>query len=813
LTTTTIKPKAPVQVEMNEVLGQNFRDYAISVLLDRAVPDCRDGLKPVQRRVLWALDEDLGSKPNIPWVKSAKVVGACLGNYHPHGDSSVYDASVRLSQPWNLNVPLISGQGNLGSISGDGPAAMRYTEQRISKVAYHLLMADIRQDSVPFVPNFDGSRVEPTVLPARFPNVLVNGASGIAVAYATDIPPCNLIEVCDAAIALLGNAELTDQELAEMLIPDLPTGGVICSRAAAVKAMETGRGSVRVRAKIDHVQLLGKDCLIVTEIPYQTTIEGIMESVVKAVKSEKVKGIRDMRNETGKKGVRLVIELDKYADLGAVENSLYKNTQLESTLTVNLIATVGHYYRSFTAREMVLEWIEFRRATIRRVLTHQVGKILARVHIIDGLLKALADIDAVIKTIKESTDPKASLMKMKFSEPQAEAILEMKLRTLAKLEIGSLREEHDTLKADSAHKTGILRDSGKLDAVIVAELESVKADYPTPRRTEVAEIDTSVTVEDTLADEEFLVVLTNTGFIKRVRHEQGIQKKGGKGLSVGKVRDGDFVKRAFHARTKDHLLVFTDRGRVFDLKAWEIPETVLQNSGKPLSGLVQLKEGETIKTLLNITNDQFEDESAFLMFATTKGLVKKTGMAEYQRILKTGIISLKLRDDDNLLDVVYVNENVENVFMATTWGKGIVFPHTDVRPVGRDTFGMVGIDMDADGGCEACAFEALPGWEGWDVVTIASDGNGKRSPLEEYRPQGRAGTGRIATHLKEGAWLVKAVIAHQGQDLVVTSTQTMIRLQVDGIRELKRDTFGSRLIKLDGKHQVADVTVTERSEE
>jgi DNA gyrase subunit A len=545
-------------------------------------------------------------------------------------------------------------------------------------------------------------------------------------------------------------------------------------------------------------------------VPYMVSVEDLVNSIVEAVRGGKLKGIRDVRNETGKKGIRAVVELERGFDAGSVENALYKHTKCESTLKIALVAYKGSEFSQYSAKGILTEWIAFRRATVRSVLAYEVGQIYARLHIVEGLIRALSMIDKVIAIIRKAADPSAELQSsLGFSAIQAEAILETKLRRLAKLEVAALQAEEAKLGVSLGEKEAILDDPKLLDGTIVAGLRAASAKFGWERRTFLAEIDTSITVEDTLPDETFLIVTTNGGFIKRVRHEQSAQLKGGKGMSVGKVRDGDFVSRAFHAGTKDHLLFFTNTGRVFDLKAWEVPEAKLDSFGKPMGGICQLAEGERIVQLLNLTNAQFEDPEAFLMFGTRKGLVKKTPMPEYSNIRKTGLIALKVRDDDSLLNVVYVDASIQDVFMAHTWGKGITFPHSDVRPVGRDTFGMMGMDFDSENGCEACAFEAVPGWEGYDVITVASDGNGKRSPLGEYVLQGRYGKGRIATHLRPGVWLVKAVIARPDQDVVITSTKNMIRMTVEEVRQYKRDTLGNRLIKLAGEQMVVDVAVVD----
>jgi len=783
----------PVSIE--EEIRKSYMDYAMSVIVGRALPDVRDGLKPVHRRILYAMHE-MGNTYNRAYKKSARVVGNVIGKYHPHGDSAVYDALVRLAQPFNMRLPLIDGQGNFGSVDGDPPAAMRYTEVRMER-ACGQLMADIDKETVDFIPNYDDAEFEPTVLPTKIPNLLINGSNGIAVGMATNIPPHNLGEVMTGAIELIRNPELTVDDLMTIIpAPDFPTAGTIYGRKGIIDAYRTGRGIIRIRARACFEESNGRSAIIVTELPYQVNKARLLEKTAQLVKDKKLEGIHDLRDESDRSGMRVVIELKRDANEEIILNQLYKLTSMQSSFGINMLAIVAGQPQTLDLKEILGHFIEFRRdVTIRRSI-FLLRKAKERAHILEGLKIALDNLDAVIQLIRESAGPieaRDGLMSaFGLSERQAQAVLDMRLQRLTGLERDKILEELAELRAEISRLEEILASKEVRDALIVAELIEARDLFTTPRLTDVVDAEGEIDLEDLIADEEMIVTVSHQGYIKRLAlSEYQAQKRGGRGKMGMNTKDDDFVEDLFVATAHQRLFVFTTEGRVFQLKVYELPLGTRTTKGRPIITLLpRLAEEEKIAAVLPIPK---EDKGLFVMTATQNGIVKKTDLDAYQNINVAGLIAVNIREGDHLVTARLL-EAGQSVFLATESGMAIHFDQDDVRPVGRASMGVYGIKLRE--GDQLIAMEIIQDPNA-SLLTVTQNGYGKRTPVTEYKLQNRGGIGIITIKTSErngGVVGVRQVYDHDHL-LLVTNKGTIIRTRVSEIAELGRNTQGVTLIR------------------
>ncbi len=796
---------------IDDEIRESFINYSMSVIVSRALPDVRDGLKPVHRRVLYAMNE-LGLVPGRPYKKSATVVGDVLGKYHPHGDSSVYDALVRMVQSYSLRNPLIDGQGNFGSVEGDPAAAYRYTEARLTPIAMEML-ADIDKNTVDFVPNFDDRLQEPSVLPSGFPNLVVNGSSGIAVGMATNIPPHNLGEVINALLHLIEHPDATAGELRKHIKgPDFPTGGFIYGRQGIKDYQETGRGRIvmRARAVIEEKESSNKSQIVITEIPYQVNSAKLIEDIAGLVRDKKLDGISDLRNESDREGLRIVVELKRDAIPRVVLNQLYKHTQLQSTFGVIMLALVpdaatGRLVPKIMPLKEVLEhYIAHRHEVIVRRAQFELDKAQEREHILDGLKIAVDNIDEVIKVIRAAEDtPTASAelqKRFELSERQAEAILNMRLAKLTGLEIEKLEEELKEVRATIKELKSLLGSKPKRMALMRDELSTIADKFGDERRTEITSDEGEFTVEDLIAEEDMVVTISHSGYIKRTAvSTYRRQRRGGKGGTGSGLKDEDFVEHLFIASTHDALLFFTDDGRVFWLKVHELPQAGRAAKGKPVVNLINVSPETRIQATLAV-RDYPEDK--FLLFATRRGTVKKTTLSQYSNPRSTGLKAIKIEDGDELIDVQVTDGN-NDIVLATRHGLSIRFHEGDVRPMGRDTTGVKGIELsesDVVVGMVVVKREA-------NLLVVTERGMGKCSPIEEYRVQKRGGKGIITVHRTEktgNAVSIKEVLPDD-ELMLITKQGIIIRMPVKGIRVAGRNTQGVRLVELDTSDLVRDV--------
>ncbi|MBA3936278.1 MAG: DNA gyrase subunit A [Planctomycetes bacterium] len=781
---------------IEEEMKESYLTYAMSVLVDRALPDLRDGLKPVHRRILQSM-RDLNLTATAKYQKSAKIVGHCLGNYHPHGDTSVYDAMVRMAQDFSLRYELVDGQGNFGSIDGDSAAAYRYTEARMSRVCAEM-MEDIQYDTVDHRDNFDGQRQEPTVLPAKLPNLLVNGSSGIAVGMATNIPPHNLTEVCQAIIHAIENPACTVGDLMRFIkAPDFPTGATICGTAGIREAYEFGRGRVVMRAKIHQEEVRGKQCLVVTEIPYGIKLATIQESIVAADREEKLKGVAEMTGGAVGDGVRLVLELKRDADPDLVINQLWEHTNLQYNFAINMIALDGGRPRTVSLKRMCLAYVEHRKDVIVRKTRFLLARDEARLHIVEGLLKAIDIIDEIIRVIRAaaSTDvAKAGLIgEFGFSDRQAQAILDMQLRRLTGLERDKLQTEHDDLVAAITDYKDILARDERQYAIIKADLNEMMEKYGDERRTVIVAAAGEFNMEDLIEDDPCVVTITNSGYIKRLTVDTfRLQKRGGKGVSGGSLKDGeDFVAQMFTATCHQYLLCFTNLGKVYWLKVYDIPEATRTARGRALVNVLSLEANERISEVIPVREFR---EDQFLLMATALGQVKKTALAAYGNPRAGGIKGIKLADDDALVDVVITSGNDE-ILIASDDGQACRFNEADCRPMGRDTSGVTGIEL----GSGARVVSLLRLDPGTEVLTICRSGFGKRTPFDEYRLTRRGGKGviNIDTSERNGPVVVSLSVAPGDELMLMSRGGTVVRTSVDEIRTTGRAAQGVKIINLD----------------
>ncbi|HEV8642206.1 MAG TPA: DNA gyrase subunit A [Methylomirabilota bacterium] len=797
-----------VPVPIEEEMRKSYLDYAMSVIVGRALPDIRDGLKPVHRRVLYAMNE-LGLNWNRAYKKAARVVGEVLGKYHPHGDSPVYEALVRMVQEFSLRYPLVDGQGNFGSIDGDPPAAMRYTEVRLAKIA-HEMLADIDKETVDFVPNFDESLQEPVVLPTRVPNLLVNGSAGIAVGMATNIPPHNLSEIVDALVMLIDDPATSIEQLMGVVKgPDFPTRGYIYGPGGIREAYTTGRGTITLRAKA-HAEKMrgGREAIIITELPYQVNKAGLIEKISELSAEKKIDGISEIRDESNREGIRVVLELGRGEIPQIILNQLHKHTQMQTTFGVIMLALVDRRPQIVNLKEMLEAFVRFRREIVTRRTRFDLTRAEEKAHVLAGLRKAVEHLDQVIRLIRQAESPDAAkealMSRLELSEIQAKAILDMRLQRLTQLERHKVVEEHEQTLALIQELTGILASDAKLMAIIKQELLALKEEYGDARRTEILTETAELTIEDLLADEEMVVTITRSGYIKRTHIESyRSQRRGGKGVTGMETKEEDIVEDLFVASTHSYLLFFTNLGKVHWLKVYEIPEGGRQAKGKAMVNLLSLGEGERVATCVPVRDFA---AGGYILFVTKQGKVKKTELEAYSHPRAGGIQAIGLDDGDEVMAARRTDGRRE-VMIATKLGMAIRFTEEEARPMGRGAAGVRGIELDE--GDEVIAAEVVQ--EGVTILTVTERGYGKRTPLEEYRLQGRAGKGiiDIKTGGRNGNVVGMLQIRDEDDILVVTTKGKLIRIQAPDVSSQGRNTWGVRIIELEADDRVGSVARVE----
>lgn len=793
-----------ISVNIEDEMKKSYLDYAMSVIVSRALPDVRDGLKPVHRRILYAMNE-LGISPEKQYKKSARVVGDVLGKYHPHSDTSVYDAMVRLAQDFNTRYLLVDGHGNFGSVDGDGAAAMRYTEVRMTKLATEMLR-DINKDTIDYGLNFDESLKEPKVLPSRFPNLLVNGSSGIAVGMATSIPPHNLCEVIDGIIAIIDDPEIDIESLTDIIRgPDFPTSGIIMGMEEIKKAYRTGRGKVTVRAKTE-IEEFGKNRnrIVVTEIPYQVNKARLIEKIADLVKDKKIEGISDLRDESDKEGMRIVIELKRDSIPKVVLNNLFKQTQMQNTFSIIMLALVDDEPKILNLKEMLNHYLNFQKEVIVRRTKYELKKAEDRAHILEGLKIALDHIDEVINTIRSSKDDKTAkdklMSKFGLSERQSQAILDMRLRRLTGLERGKIEEEYGELIKEINRLKEILGSEELIYGIIKEELLEIKEKYGDERRTMIVPSEEEINIEDMIKKEDVIITLTHFGYIKRIpENTYRLQRRGGRGVAALTTREEDFVEHLFITSTHDTIMFFTNAGRVHSLKAYEIPEGGRQSKGMAIVNLLNLAGDEKINAVIPIS--EYEPDSN-LVFVTKNGITKRTKFEHFKNIRKTGLIAIGLRDDDELISV-RKTYGEEELIIVTAKGMAIRFKEEDVRQMGRTAMGVKGINLNKKD--EVVGMDLVE--EGKDLLVISKNGYGKRTPLDEYRPQTRGGKGLKTYHVKEktGPLVSAKVVDKDDEIMMISNCGTIIRLNVKEISEMGRNTQGVTLMKVNEEDEVVAV--------
>ena len=802
-----------IDVNLTSEMKTSFIDYAMSVIVARALPDVRDGLKPVHRRILYGMNE-LGVTPDKPHKKSARITGDVMGKYHPHGDSSIYEAMVRMAQWWSYRYMLVDGHGNFGSMDGDGAAAQRYTEARMSKIALEMLR-DINKNTVDFADNYDASEREPLVLPARFPNLLVNGATGIAVGMATNIPPHNLGETIDAVKLMMDNPEVTTRELMEVLPgPDFPTGALVMGKSGIHKAYETGKGSIVLRSRTEiEVTKSGRERIVVTEFPYMVNKTKVHEHIVRLVQEKRIEGITAVRDESNREGVRFVIEVRRDASANVILNNLFKMTQMQTNFGFNMLAIQNGVPKILSLRQILGAYIEHQKEVVTRRTIFDKEKAEARAHILEGLLIALDHIDEVIRIIRNSqTDAEAQaelMSKFKLSERQSQAILDMRLRRLTGLERDKIQSEYDDLVALIADLADILAKPERVATIIKEELEEVKRKFGDARRTElmVGEV-LSLEDEDLIEETDVLITLSNKGYIKRLdQAEFTAQKRGGRGVQGTGVKDDDFVRELVSTSTHDHLLFFTNKGRVYRLKGYEIPEYGRTAKGLPIVNLLKLDEGESIQTIINVEQDR-SDES-YLFFTTRQGVVKRTNVAEFSNIRQNGLKALNLRDEDELINVFLTDGNTD-VIIGTKYGYSVRFNEAVVRNMGRSATGVRGVNLrDGDKVVGASAITDQD-----EVLVITEKGYGKRTMAGEYPTKGRGGKGIKTANITEKNGPLAGLLTVKGDEdlMIITDTGVMIRTGVADISQTGRSTQGVKVMRLDQDAKIVTFTTVQPDE-
>lgn len=798
-------------INIEEHMKTAYINYSMSVIVSRALPDVRDGLKPVHRRVLFGMYE-LGLYSNRPTKKSARIVGEVLGKYHPHGDSSVYDAMVRLAQPWSMRYPLVEGQGNFGSIDGDSPAAMRYTEARLSKLAEEML-ADLEKDTVDFQNNFDDSLREPMVLPSKIPNLLLNGSSGIAVGMATNMPPHNLGEVVDGIIAYIDNRDITVEELMNYIKgPDFPTGGLIYGIDGVLEAYKTGRGRVVIRGEAEFVENNNKSQIIISSIPYQVNKSDLVQKIADLVESKKIDGITDIRDESDRDGIRVVIDLRRDANANVILNSLYKFSPLQSSFSINNIALVNGKPETLNLIQLIHYYVEHRHEVIIRRSKYELNEAEKRAHILQGLLKALDFIDEVIAIIRasETVDiAKANLMeRFDFSDIQATAIVDMRLRTLTGLERDKLESEYDELMKKIAYLKDVLSNVDLQMQIIKNELLEIKQKYNDKPRTEIDVHGKNVRIEDLIADEPVVITISHLGYIKRTKlSDYRSQNRGGKGKIASDIRNEDFIENLYIATNHDYLLLFTKKGKVYWLRVFEIPEAARNAKGKPIQNLIAIDADDKIQTIINTKNlenaDAIKDD--YVIFITTNGIIKKTSLTFYARPRNSGIIALGIQDDDNLLQVALTHGNSE-IFVATSEGKAVRFNEEEVRPMGRTATGVKALSLNSSTD-KVIGMVALEN-ENQQILVISEKGYGKRSLLSAYRKTHRGAKGIKAMNTTDKTGNLISIIDVDNPDddiMIITKNGIGIRLNISNMPLLNRVTQGVRIINLNSDDAIASV--------
>jgi len=843
--------KETIPVSLEEEMRRSYLDYAMSVIVGRALPDVRDGLKPVHRRVLYGMHET-NNVWNRSYVKCARIVGEVMGKFHPHGDSAIYDALVRMAQPFSLRNPLIDGQGNFGSIDGDNPAAMRYTECRMERIASEL-MSDIDKETVDFGPNYDGKELEPLVLPARFPNLLVNGSSGIAVGMATNIPPHNLTEVVDGCLALLANGELTVDDLIDIIpAPDFPTAGIIFGTAGIREAYRTGRGRVVIRART-HIEPIGKsdrEAIIIDELPYQVNKAKLQERMAELVREKLIEGISEIRDESDKDGMRVVIELKRGEFPDVVLNNLYKQTQLQDSFGINMVALVDNQPRLLNLKQVIECFLRHRREVVTRRTVFELKKARERGHVLEGLAVALSNVDEIIALIKASPNREEARINLmsrswqsdlvrdmlsravsdlnafrpeglpiefgltedgyRLSEAQAKAILEMQLQRLTGLEQDKILDEYKEIIDIIADLLDILAKPERITAIIEAELIDTKTQFGDPRRSEIIAYGDDISLEDLITPQDMVVTLSHTGYMKaQPLDEYRSQRRGGRGKQATATKEDDFIDNLFVANTHDFVLCFSSRGRVYWLKVYEVPQGGRTSRGKPIVNLLPLQDGEKINAILPVKT--FADDH-YVFMATARGTVKKTPLSDFSRPLKKGIIAVDLDDDDRLIGVSITNGQ-HQVMLFSSAGKAVRFDENDVRPMGRSARGVRGMML--NDGNELISLLVADS-EDWQVLTASDGGYGKRTPINDYRHTSRGAQGVIAMELtdKTGQKLVAACLVKEADGLMlITTGGVLIRTKVSEIRETGRNAQGVRLINLDAGESLSGIEKVAEAEE
>lgn len=808
-----MQDKNLVNVNLTKEMKNSFIDYAMSVIVSRALPDVRDGLKPVHRRILYGMNE-LGVTPDKPHKKSARITGDVMGKYHPHGDSSIYEAMVRMAQWWSYRYMLVDGHGNFGSMDGDGAAAQRYTEARMSKIALEMLR-DINKNTVDFVDNYDANEREPVVLPARFPNLLVNGATGIAVGMATNIPPHNLGETIDAVKLVMDNPEVTTKDLMEVLPgPDFPTGALVMGKSGIHKAYETGKGSIvlRSRTEIEETKT-GRERIVVTEFPYMVNKTKVHEHIVRLVQEKRIEGITAVRDESNREGVRFVIEVRRDASANVILNNLFKMTQMQTSFGFNMLAIQNGVPKILSLRQILDAYIEHQKEVVTRRTQFDKEKAEARAHILEGLLIALDHIDEVIRIIRASeTDQEAQaelMSKFKLSERQSQAILDMRLRRLTGLERDKIQSEYDDLIALIADLADILAKPERVAQIIKEELDEVKRKFEDKRRTElmIGEVLT-LEDEDLIEESDVLITLSNKGYIKRLDQDEfTAQKRGGRGVQGTGVKDDDFVRELVSTSTHDHLLFFTNKGRVYRLKGYEIPEYGRTAKGLPVVNLLKLDEGESIQTIINVESERSDD--AYIFFTTRAGIVKRTSVKEFANIRQNGLKALNLKDEDELINVLLTQEDTD-IIIGTKLGYAVRFNQSTVRSMSRSATGVKGVNLregDAVVGARVITDQD-------EVLIITEKGYGKRTVATEYPTKGRAGKGMKTANITDKNGHLAGLLTVKGDEdlMVITDTGVMIRTNVANISQTGRSTMGVKVMRLDENAKIVTFTTVAAAE-
>ena len=808
-----MQDKNLVSVNLASEMKTSFIDYAMSVIVARALPDVRDGLKPVHRRILYGMNE-LGVTPDKAHKKSARITGDVMGKYHPHGDSAIYESMVRMAQWWSYRHMLVDGHGNFGSMDGDGAAAMRYTEARMSKIALEMLR-DINKKTVDFIDNYDGTEREPVVLPARFPNLLVNGTTGIAVGMATNIPPHNLGETIDAVKLLMANPEATTRDIMEVLPgPDFPTGALVMGRSGIHRAYETGKGSITLRAKSEiEITKSGKERIVITEFPYMVNKAKLHEHIVRLAQEKRIEGITAVRDESNRDGVRFIIEVRRDASANVILNNLYKLTSVQTNFSFNMLAIVDGAPKILSVKEILTHYIAHQKEVITRRTQFDKEKAEARAHILEGLLIALDNIDEIIKIIRGSeTDAiaQAELMsRFELSERQSQAILDMRLRRLTGLERDKIQKEYDDLLALIADLIDILAKPERVVAIITEEMEEIKRKFADPRRTEllVGEV-LSVEDEDLIEEEDVLITLSNKGYIKRLNQDEfRAQNRGGRGVQGSGVSDEDFIKHMVSTSTHDHLLFFTNRGRVYRMKAYEIPEYGRQAKGLPIVNLLKLDEGESIQTVINVEKS---DQERFLLFTTLRGIVKRTSSNQFANIRTNGLKALNLREDDELVNVL-LTTGQEELIIGTHDGYSVRFKENILRDMGRAATGVKGVNLrEGDFVVGSSTIN-----DSQEVLVVSENGLGKRTSAEQYPTKGRGGKGIKVMNVTERTGKLAGLVTVNGDEdlMLITDTGVIIRTNVDNISQTGRSAQGVKVMRLDKEAHIVTFALVEREAE